>query len=108
MHHNFQILIIYLHLYINFYFILQVSIKAQTLDQQEPTLQTIKSGEVIEKQYIRIADSTDSIQLGAWDKHITQIQLAKSYTFSHVSLRKFDNVKSLTTSPESKIEEIAI
>lgn len=74
------------------------------MSQNDPTLQTIKSGEVIQKQYLTIADATNSIQLCAWDKHIEQIQLAKCYTFCNVSLRNFDNVKSLTTCPDTRID----
>ncbi|XP_052711445.1 uncharacterized protein LOC128185817 [Crassostrea angulata] len=82
----------------------KVSVKAKIMSQNDPTLQTIKSGEVIQKQYLTIADATNSIQLCAWDKHIEQIQLAKCYTFCNVSLRNFDNVKSLTTCPDTRID----
>ncbi|XP_062608970.1 uncharacterized protein LOC134270742, partial [Saccostrea cucullata] len=84
-----------------------VSVKAKIMDQKETTLQTIKSGEVIQKQYVTISDASDTIQLCAWDKHIKQIQLAKSYTFCNVSVRNFDNIKSLTTCPDTVIQEIS-
>ena len=43
----------------------------------DPTLQMIKSGELIKKSYVTKADPSDSIQLCAWDKHIEMLELAR-------------------------------
>lgn len=72
----------------------------------DPTLQAIKSGEVIKKSYITVADATDTIQVCAWDKHIDQLEIGKSYKMTSVSLRSFDGIKSITTCPDTIIDRI--
>jgi hypothetical protein len=76
------------------------------MNKTDPTLQTIKSGEMIRKSYVTIADASDTIQVCAWDKHIDELELAKSYRFTSVSLRSFDGIKSITTCPDTIIEAI--
>uniref|UniRef100_A0A8W8NTQ5 Uncharacterized protein n=1 Tax=Magallana gigas TaxID=29159 RepID=A0A8W8NTQ5_MAGGI len=84
----------------------KITIEAKVMNKMDPTLQAIKSGEVIRKSYITVADATDTIQVCAWDKHIDQLEIGKSYKMTSVSLRSFDGIKSITTCPDTIIDRI--
>ncbi|XP_061169175.1 uncharacterized protein LOC133178499 [Saccostrea echinata] len=84
----------------------KITIQGKVMNKTDPSLQTIKSGEIIKRSYVTVADASDTIQVCAWDKHIDQLDLAKSYRFTAVSLRSFDGIKSITTCPDTNIQEI--
>lgn len=76
------------------------------MNKMDPTLQANKSGEVIRKSYITVADATDTIQVCACSKHIGQLEIVKSYKRTSVSLRSFDGIKSITTCLDSIIDRM--
>ena len=57
-------------------------------------------------QKVAIADSTETIYIVIWQDHIEQVNLGHSYEFRNVTVRIFEMVKSLITSPESQIIQI--
>ena len=59
------------------------------------------------KEDIALVDETGHIQLKVWDEqNISRISSKKSYTFTHLKLRRRDEGKFLTTSPKTEISLI--
>ena len=73
---------------------------------EEPTSQTIKYGETLSMQTVHVADDTDTVNCVTWKDNIGKLEMGKSYSMKNVSVRVFDNIKSLTTTADSEIIEI--
>ena len=83
-----------------------MSVLAKVMNAGEKS--TIESSQrPLEKKDFIIADITGSIKLSAWQNHINMISIGNSYEFLNVTVRSWNEVKSLTTSTDTKINPVS-
>ena len=90
----------------HFSYKLKVTVKAKVLDKPESTSKTTKIGNTVNLCNITIADNTSSIILALWEQDIERAELGKSYKFERLTVKLFDNVKSLSKPSSGVITQI--
>jgi len=87
-------------------FIFQTSIRIKILSKPNPEDQMNRLGQIIKKCETTAGDKTGTIKLTIWENDITKIEMGQSYSISNISTRNFDGLKSVTTTPDSMINNI--
>ncbi|XP_052693198.1 uncharacterized protein LOC128171451 [Crassostrea angulata] len=82
----------------------KATIAIKVIDIGPTESRTTRSGQVMDCKHIIVADSTSSISCCLWEAHFDSIKLAQSYKITNVAVRNFDNIKTLTTCPDTAFE----
>ena len=84
----------------------QVTVAAKVIEMAEVEIQHTSSGKSLKKRDIIIADKTGSINLTIWEGAINEIALGKCYKMKNLTIRIWNEKKTLSSSLNSSVEEI--
>lgn len=74
--------------------------------KEEPVTKTTRYGKSILLTKATIADNTSKIELALWDEDSTNISLGNSNKLSMLTVKSFENVKSLSMTSASSVTEV--
>jgi ssDNA-binding replication factor A large subunit len=81
-------------------------VTAKVFHIKEPELKTTRFGKSITLTTTTIADKTAKINLALWDDDGKKLKIGKSYNLSMLTVKLFENVKSLSMTSNSAMREV--
>lgn len=84
----------------------KVCVQAKVLEKGEPEQITTKLNKTLLKCDAIIGDNTGTIKLTLWEQDISKINATNSYRMTNLTIREFENCKTLTSSYDSTFEQI--